>query len=114
MKTPAQYHHDIQNLHLEALEKASMSQLDEIEKSLLDLERSLAHDLQALRAQHQGRLAAIGVPSARHRPAKEKVEEEQRVMDIREEKMHPYEELKGILKEHLEKVQQLKSTQAKA
>lgn len=109
MKTPAQYQHEIQNLHLDQIESGDAARLEELERTLVDLERRVGSDLQALRTQHLGQMAALHAPTARHRPAKAMVDQEQRAQGDRENKLSPYEELRGELKGYLEKVQQLKT-----
>lgn len=109
MKTPAQYQHEIQNMHLDQIEEADAARLEEMEHALVELERRIGSDLQALRTQHLGQMAALHAPSARRRPSKAIVDQEQRAQGDRENKLHPYEELRAEVKGCLEKVQQLKT-----
>jgi hypothetical protein len=109
MKTPAQYQHEIQNLALDQMESGDAARLEELERALVDLERRVGSDVQALRTQHLGQMAALHAPSARRRPSKALVDQEQRALGDRENKLHPYEELRSQVKGFLEKVQQLKA-----
>jgi hypothetical protein len=117
MKTPAQYEHELTDLNCEEIiaEGASgkensqaLEKLTEAEEKLRQIDTSLNLDLHALRAQFQGRQAALNMQNTQ-RGGHNRVDDEQRLGDERESKLTPYEDVKKRIEDCLHQLEQARS-----
>jgi hypothetical protein len=117
MKTPAQYEHELNELNCDGIiaEGASgkekpqaLEKLTEAEEKLRQIENSLNLDLHALRAQFQGRQAALKMQNTQ-RGGRNKVDDEQRLGDERESKLTPYEDVKKRIEGCLQQLEQARA-----
>ncbi len=116
MKTPAQYQHEVSEVSAEKIKTDGLSEsearqdLDKVNQALeklTEIENGLNLDLHALRAQYQGRAAALKMQAGRH-AGKSHVEEEQRLEDERQGKLAPYEEVKKQIEQLRQKLEETK------
>ncbi|MDD5369251.1 MAG: hypothetical protein PHQ40_09205 [Anaerolineaceae bacterium] len=109
MKTPAQYEHELNEVHYEeVIAEGSPEKLAEAEEKLRHIETSLHLDLHALRAQFQGRQAALSMQNTQ-RGGHNRVDDEQRLGDERESKLTPYEEVKKRIESTLQQLEQARN-----
>ncbi|MCL4559430.1 MAG: hypothetical protein M1281_02300 [Chloroflexi bacterium] len=117
MKTPAQYQHEIAELHLDEIDSQglpgeesgkNLSRIEEVQEKLRQIEMGLNFDMHALRSQFHGRQAALNAMTQRRVGGKNKAEEEQRIAEERENKLGPYEEIHKHITEQLAHLDQLK------
>jgi len=114
MKTPIQYKNQLTELGIDQIKtdgesqaeaENSLSQLAEILQHVKDIETSLNMDIHALRSQFQGRIGALSI----NQHHKSRVEEEQRVVEERDTKLAPYEEVKSQLQTLLAELEEKKA-----
>lgn len=115
MKTPAQYQHEVDDLDLDGIlhtegvtgdqAQQTLETLRAIQEKLRQMETNLNLEIHALRAQYQGRAAALNVQNAR-RSGRKSAEDGQRLEDERESKLTPYEEVRKKIEEALQRVDQ--------
>jgi hypothetical protein len=94
MKTIAQYQH--------LVDEAKAKPARESHQLLLEIETSLTQDIFAYEAQYRGR-AAAGINPQQKRSGKERMESEQHLLDEKQRKLQPYQDLRKQIKEILEK-----------
>ncbi len=106
MKTPAQYQHQIAEFDVEKIKvegatpaeiQAGLDLAQAMHDQLREIERSLNLDLHALRSQFQGKEASINLMNQRRMSGKRRAEEEQRLQEVEQGKLAPYEEVKKAL-----------------